>query len=383
MEVVAQVFFWLVAGVWLLLTLRMTREVLQLRPLPPRQDTPGSPPPKVSTIVTARDEAGRIETTVRRLLAQEGVGLEVVAVNDCSADATGAILDRVAAEDPRLRPVHLDHLPDGWLGKCHACHRGSLAASGDWLLFTDGDVWLAPDAVARAVQVARAEGVQHVCLMFRLDRGTLAGRAGQLAFLLAGLNADAAGVNRDRPGAHVGIGAFNLVDAVAYRAAGGHEPLQLTVLDDVRLGLLLRRAGHRTRMLLGGRAVEADWVASGRGLVQLLEKNLFSGLNYRASMAVLNVTLFLTVWAGAVVGPWVGGLAGVAAGLGLLSTAVPAVLLAARGGGSVLPALLVPLAWPLLLAALANSAWVTLRQGGIRWRGTFYPLPLLRQGNYR
>jgi len=74
---------------------------------------------------------------VRRLLAQEGVDLEVVAVNDRSRDATGPILERVAAADPRLKPVHLDSLPDGWLGKCLACHRGGLAAAGDWLLFTD------------------------------------------------------------------------------------------------------------------------------------------------------------------------------------------------------------------------------------------------------
>jgi hypothetical protein len=34
----------------------------------------------------------------------------------------------------------------------------------------------------------------------------------------------------------------------------------------------------------------------------------------------------------------------------------------------------------MLLVALANSTWVTLRQGGVRWRGTFYPLAQLRRG---
>jgi hypothetical protein len=68
-------------------------------------------------------------------------------------------------------------------------------------------------------------------------------RAGQLA-LLAGLSADAAGVNRDRSGPHVGVGAFSLVDATASRAAGGHDPPRLTVLGNMPLGLLLRRGGH-------------------------------------------------------------------------------------------------------------------------------------------
>ena len=58
-------------------------------------------------------------------------------------------------------------------------------------------------------------------------------------------------MNRDRPKAYIGIGAFNLVRAKAYGQCGGYEALRLTVLDDVKLGLLLRRAGKKTRGFLG------------------------------------------------------------------------------------------------------------------------------------
>ena len=114
---------------------------------------------RCSVVIAARDEAARIEATVRHLLAQTGVEMEVIVVDDRSTDGTGEILRRLAAEDGRVRMERVDVLPDGWLGKCHACHRGANAATGEWILFTDADSWLRPDLIARALLVAEHEGV--------------------------------------------------------------------------------------------------------------------------------------------------------------------------------------------------------------------------------
>src|SRR5260221_8428387 len=107
-----------------------------------------------SVIVAARDEEARLEETVRHLLAQRHVALEVIVVDDRSIDATGEILRRLASEDTRGQAIRVGHLPDGWLGKSHACHVGASAATGDWLLVTDADCWLKPDVIARALSVA-------------------------------------------------------------------------------------------------------------------------------------------------------------------------------------------------------------------------------------
>src|SRR6185503_6681808 len=89
---------------------------------------------------------------------------EVIVVDDRSNDDTGQILRRVASDEPRLKVIRVDVLPPEWLGKCHACHQGAEAATGDWILFTDADCWLAPDALARALRVAERERVDHVAL---------------------------------------------------------------------------------------------------------------------------------------------------------------------------------------------------------------------------
>src|SRR5205823_4381069 len=139
-------------------------------------------------------------------------------------------------------------------------------------LFTDGDIWMKPDVIARAVGAARAEAADHVCLLFGMSHGTLAGKACHLIATMS-LAGQAARLGTGRPDGYMGLGAFNLVRAAAYHEAGGHVPLRLTVCDDWMLGLLLRRAGRSTRAFLAGADVEADWFATPLGMVRALEKN--------------------------------------------------------------------------------------------------------------
>lgn len=335
-----------------------------------------------SVIVAARHEEARIEQTVRRLLAQRGVELELIVVDDRSTDRTGEILEQLAKEDPRLRVVRIDALPEGWLGKCHACHVGASAARGDWILFTDADCWSKPDVLLRALRVAEREQADHVTLTSGLAVTSFGLRAGSLMFHLSIANWFS-GVNRDRPKSHLGIGAFNLVRASAYRQCGGYEALRLTVLDDVKLGLLLRRAGKRTRAFLGADDVEAHWGTNAFSTIKLMEKNYFAALEFSLALA-LGVSTFGTLLMGVVVLGAVSGTgAGLAAALSPFCLVVPAAILARRIGWPRFVALGVPFVVPVFICALLNSTFMTLRHGGIRWRETFYSLETLRAGNVR
>jgi glycosyltransferase involved in cell wall biosynthesis len=335
-----------------------------------------------SVIVAARDEELRIEDAVLHLLAQRDVRLEVVVVDDRSTDRTEEILGRMTRHNDRVRTQRVHELPDGWLGKCHACHLGAASARGDWLLFTDADCWLKPDVVARALRVAEREGVDHVTLTPGIGATNLGARAWHLAFLISLANW-LSGVNRDRPKSYLGLGAFNLVRAVAYRECGGYEALRLTVLDDVRLGLLLRRAGKRTRGFIGGDDAECHWGTTVREMIKVMEKNYFAAIDFRLATALAVGFGGALLWCFAIVGLYTGTAAGVAAGLAMLTLSVPAYILARRLGWSGASALLTPLVFPLLFYAMLNSTWVTTRQGGVYWRNTFYPLDMLRVGAVR
>jgi hypothetical protein len=369
-------------------TLAALRQLRWLRRLPPLDSsTPEAAASsqdqvRCSVIVAARDEEARIEQTLRRLLAQRGVELELIVVDDRSTDRTGEILEHLAKEDSRLKVVHIHALPEGWLGKCHACHIGASAANGEWILFTDADCWSKPDVLLRALRVARREQADHVALTSGLAAPSLGLRASSLLFHLS-LAKWISGVNRDRPKSYLGFGAFNLVRATAHRECGGYETLRLTVLDDLKLGLLLRRAGKRTRAFLGAEDVEAQWGTNAFSAIVLMEKNYFAALDFSLPIALGVIASLTFLISGAALGTVAGSGAGWAAALSPFSLVMPAAILARRLGWSRTVALGVPFVMPVFVCALLNSTAKTLWRGGIRWRGTFYPIKMLRAGNAR
>jgi glycosyltransferase involved in cell wall biosynthesis len=343
-----------------------------------------SPPERVrcSVVIAAWDEETRIEGTVRRLLAQRGVEAEFFIVDDRSTDRTGEILRRLAKDDARVKWKRVEVLPVGWLGKCYACHVGAGAAMGDWILFTDADCWLKPDVIARAVQLAERDRADHVVISPGIDVKSTATRAWHILFLTS-ISHWFSGVNRDRPKCHIGSGAFNLVRAAAYRQCGGYEALRLTVLDDVKLGQLLVRAGKRTRAFLGVDDVECHWGTTVRSMVKLVEKNNFAALDFRLELvAVLGVAGIL-IFAVVLLGMMAGTAAGLTAALSPLMLILPGRVLSRRVGWPWPCAVLVPFMAPVFIYAIVNSARVTLRQGGVRWRDTFYSLETLRAGTVR
>src|SRR5205809_2550274 len=197
------------AALWHLRWVRRLPALEALTTAPGRALSSPSERVRCSVVIAARDEETRIEGTVRRLMAQRGVEAEFFIVDDRSTDRTGEILRQLAKEDARVKLKRVEVLPDGWLGKCHACHVGASAATGDWILFTDADCWLKPDVIARAVQLAERDGADHVTMSPGTVIESFGARAWHLLFLTSLVNWFS-GVNRDRPKSYMGIGAFNL-----------------------------------------------------------------------------------------------------------------------------------------------------------------------------
>jgi glycosyltransferase involved in cell wall biosynthesis len=371
-----------VGALWLAIAALALFGALSLRRLPLAPAAPLSGLPFVSVIFAARDEAARLETTLRQLAAQRGVRLEIVAVDDRSRDETPSLLARLRAEIPQLVPERVDELPAGWLGKCHALHVGSRLARADWLLFTDGDIWLSPDVVSRAVSQALADGVDQLTLTPHIASPRAGGAFLYEACLLPltlSMSVMGALVNRDHPRSFIGIGAFNLIRRARYDAIGGHAALRMEVVDDMKLGALVRRSGGRTRVYVGDDDVQCDWARDVRQVVKALEKNSFASAGYRASLVVASTLLLAALYAGGLLAPLAGG-PGLPAAAGFWSLALAGVRQARLHRYRAAAGALVPLMLPFAWIVLWNSMLVTLRQGGIRWRDTFYPLEQLRRG---
>ena len=374
---------WLVAVAWVYRVVEAAVGLPEIADLlEARYDVAAEGSPSLVVIVPARDEAANIGACLGSLIEQDCANLRVIAVNDRSSDGTGAVMDEVAAAHPgRLQVLHVTALPEGWLGKTHAMSLAAeLAGEADWLLFTDADVVFRVDALRRSVAYAEKVGADHLVTMpttiiRRWDEATLLGFL-QVFGLWAARPWKVADPKAKRDA--LGVGAFNLIRRGVYEQVGGVRALRMAVIEDLGLARRVKRAGFAQRIAFGRGLVNVHWASGSMGLVRVMTKNMFSAFNFHVALA-LGACGWLAVFC---VAPAVGFFV---AGLRLPAVVVLLALMATYrmyGKVSGIPAwqaLLFPFAAVLLLYAVARSVVVTLWQGGIVWRGTFYRLDELRR----
>ncbi len=355
---------------------------------------PPDPPswPRLSLIAPACNEADTLEAATRSRLADDYPALQLILVNDRSTDGTGARIDALAAADDRVTALHVTELPDGWLGKVNAQQQGYTVATGDWLLFSDIDVHVAPGTLRRAVAHAESEGIDLLAVFPEVtDRGFClqAAIAAFSRILIMGQRLWA--VPNPRSSAHMGVGAFNLVRRSAFERTEGFAWLKHDVADDVALGKLMKDSGARCALASGTDMVSVEWYGSVSALARGLEKNSFVMLGCRLWQAVVVVLVLVWFevapwvalsWAGegAVLGPLSADGLRLVGGLALIVAACTNLGLAASGKLRPLAALASPVGTAILCWILLRAAVIGTRQGGVRWRGTFYPSEALRAG---
>lgn len=253
--------------------------------------------PRISVIVPACNEAENIETALQSLLAQDYPNLEIITINDRSTDDTGTILDRLAAKDSRIRVIHLQELPNGWLGKVNAMHQGVKQASGEWYLFTDADIHFSPGLLKRAIIfMQQRKYYNHLALMPEITLRNFWLEVCIISFGVMFLfSSRAALVNESDSKTPIGIGAFNLVKADIFKNTPGFEWLKLEPGDDYGLGLMIKEAGGRTHFALADHDVSVPWYDSIKEMFKGLEKNMFGpGTHYSLVRMFLIVSM---LWA--------------------------------------------------------------------------------------
>jgi glycosyltransferase involved in cell wall biosynthesis len=322
---------------------------------------------------------------LQSLLAQDYPGrLEILAIDDRSTDRTGEIIAGLAAENPeKLKPLRVDRLPEGWLGKNHALSLGAEAARGEWLLFTDADVEFSPGCLRDAIHYVLREDLDHLTLSPGLISRGVALKSFVTVFVLVfGVTQRPWLASDPRAKEAVGVGAFNLLKREAYRRAGTHRAIRMRPDHDIRLARLLKEAGYSQAVAYGTGSASVEWHETLTGAVRGLEKSIFPGMDYRLWVALL--ASLLLFWTN--VAPFAGVFLARRPAIRLLFGADVLAIAAmyvygSRVSGfrlSPLYAALHPFGMGVFIYATLRSAFVALAKGGIEWRGTVYPLRLLK-----
>lgn len=376
-------WLWMFAG-----TVRVVRTV----PLLAQSDAP--PPetwPKLSIIIPACNEADSLESALRSVLDQDYPEFEVILIDDRSTDGTAAIVDRMAAGDPRILAIHVEQLPEGWLGKVHALSLGAAKASGSWLLFTDADVHMAPGTLRRAIAYAAHRAIDHLPALPDLWPSSLLVDALLALFARTFMVAIRLWAVADpKSDAFIGIGAFNLVRREALEQTEGFSWLRMEVGDDAGLGMMLKRSGARSCPVSAHGLLGLHWYRTLREMAHGAEKAYASAACCSlARVLFLCIVLVAMEWAPLValascgigfrpVRPIPGLLW---SGVAMLAAAIGSSAILARWSKSrLLPAFFFPLAAIVAAGIMLRSGWLGYRRGGIAWRGTLYPKAQLLAG---
>ena len=240
--------------------------------------------PFVSVCVPARNEERDIEACLTSLLNQDYPHFEVIVVDDNSTDNTPDIIESLKERYPNLIAIQSAALPSDWYGKPFALHQAEQKARGELLLFTDADPVFQSFALKTAVHLMQKHQLDMVSLLPGSEFGSFWERAIQpviFAFIAALTRFKQ--VNDPESPAAMGVGAFILLRREVYDGVGGHETLKQTILEDIGLARLVKRAGA-TMMIADAKKIYSIrmyhsfreiWVGWRKNVFLALKKSIF------------------------------------------------------------------------------------------------------------
>lgn len=263
------------------------------------QYRPAEPAPLVSVLIPARDEEATIERCLAAVGAQDYRAVEAIVLDDRSTDGTAERVDRLAAEDGRIRRIAGEPLRDGWKGKPNALRQAAEAATGEWLLMIDADVELSPSALTTALGAAESHGADMVSWFAELQTDTFWERILQpfiYDFILT--HSDPARVNDLAREDAIANGQFILIRARVYRELGGHAGVRASIVEDMAFARQVKAAGFRYRLLDAHGLMRTRMYTTFGEIWRGWTKNFFAGLHGRplgvvAALAYLALTSLL------------------------------------------------------------------------------------------
>jgi len=377
---------WMAAGcIYWLVVLYLTVRIIRSIPLmekmaePEREEWPG-----VSVIVPLRDEADDVGGPLVERLEEDYPVLEFILVDDRSTDGTSSLVDELAASDARVKGVHIDELPGGWLGKIYAMQRGVEESGGEWLAFSDADTTVACGTLAKAVEYCEREGLDYLAVIPGLYRGkSLQDSISQVLLRVMLITERVWKVEDDRSGAAVGSPSLALVRRTSLEKAGGLAELRMEPSDDVALGQMIKATEGRCGAVNGRGYVGASFYHSLREMAVGLERGVYASLGDFSLARIFWLTLLFFALE---FGPYLfffplgipyHDLIGTAAvSLGIIVS----ILVCRWIGLPLMAAFFFPIDLVIVAYMFLRAGVVGAAQGGIWWRGTFYSRDMLSMG---
>jgi glycosyltransferase involved in cell wall biosynthesis len=329
------------------------------------------------------NEGEVVKDAALSVLSSDYPDLELILIDDRSMDNTGSLMDHIARSDSRTRVIHIKNLPADWLGKVNALQQGYLVSSGKWLLFSDADVHLHPEAIRRSIAYAETRGLDFLPVIPELLPAGILVDSMIVMFLRAGGMIPFWEFEDPKSKTVIGIGAYNLVRRSAFEKTPGFEWLKLEVTDDAGLGLMMKRSGARCSIINGQGMVWLHWYRSVKEMFLGMEKAGYAsvGIYSNTRLLILCILFILLEFSPFLAVCWLGHPVFQLIGMSIVMIAYGVTWKVGRLlNYSCWSILLFPVGSLLGIMTMIRSGYLGWKRGGILWRGTLYPTDLLKPG---
>ncbi|AYL94135.1 glycosyltransferase [Mucilaginibacter celer] len=343
-----------------------------------RQPLSDNPPP-LAIIIAVRNEEEDLEKALQSLCHINYPNHRLIVVNDRSTDRTGEILEQFSLRYPHIQITTINTLPEGWLGKNNALYQGYLSSTEEWMLFADADIVFHPDAINKAVSYAARQQLDHLTILPELvSRSAILNSVFATLSVMLMTAMKPWEAKNPKSKAASGIGAFNLVRRTAYEKIGTHVRIKLRPDDDLQLGKMMKSEGMRQDVLAGHGTVCLEWYKNLGELAGGIKKNSFAIANYNIAKAIANVISMLLTVALPMPLMFIFGTAEirVMAAIMLLFHIVYMILVPPNKWWY---AFMIPFTGAFLGWNYLKATVITVAQGGIYWRDSFYSLKMLKE----
>ncbi len=233
---------------------------------------------RVSVLIPARDEEKNIGNLLSDLQLMTADNLEIIVGNDQSTDRTAEIVAHHAQKDSRIRMIEIDHLPEGWRGKNHACAQLAANATGDYLLFLDADVRISGNIIGSAVGYMKKH---RLGLLSIFPKQMMGSRGEQLTvplmhqILLSLLPLVL--VRRSPFAAHAAAnGQFMLFESRIYKKFQPHKTLKSSPIEDIETARYLKKKGVNIACCVGDERIQCRMYENLNGAINGFSKNVLA-----------------------------------------------------------------------------------------------------------
>ncbi len=243
----------------------------------------------VSVLIPARNEEKNIGNLLTGLQNQEYKNIEIIVFNDQSTDKTASIVNSFAESDKRIKLINSNGLPEGWLGKNHACFSLAKYANGKYFLFLDADVKIGNNIIQQTTLFSEKHklGLLSIFPMQIMKTVGEQTTVPNMNFILLSLLPLVLVRKISFPSIAAANGQFMLFQSEIYRKIQPHEKMKTSKVEDIEIARFFKESKIKIACLVGNPSITCRMYSGFSDAVYGFSKNVIQFFGGSFFMAIL------------------------------------------------------------------------------------------------